>query len=487
MKSKILRLSNKIYSGEITSYELTTKYLETIATENKEINAIIRVTADIALDRAKAIDARIASGEKLGALAGIPMALKDNIVTKGIETSCSSKILANYKPTYNATVYEKLLASGAVLVGKTNMDEFAMGSTCENSCHGACLNPYNRAHVTGGSSGGSAAAVSANLVPYALGSDTGGSVRQPAGFCGIVGLKPTYGTVSRYGLIAYASSLDQIGPLTSSVMDSAIVYDAIKGYDSNDHTSSLITDKGTYADSVGQPIKGMKIGYAKEYFEGLDPEITISIEKAISYYKSEGVEIVDVSLPILKNCVPVYYILACAEASSNLGRYDGIRYGYRASNYVDINDMIMRTRSEGFSTEVKRRIMLGTYVLSSGYFDAYYKKAQLIREEIIEAFDKVFSECDALISPIAPTTAFPLNYASTNRIETYMSDIYTVPINIAGVPAISIPCGKDSKGLPIGMQLIAKRFREQDLFKLASNLENSGISGVTELEMGVRL
>ncbi|MDD3946677.1 MAG: Asp-tRNA(Asn)/Glu-tRNA(Gln) amidotransferase subunit GatA [Clostridia bacterium] len=487
MESKILSLGAKLRRGEITCTELTQQYLQAIQTEDPSVHAYVKVTSEQALQQAAAIDAAFMRGEELNPLAGIPMAIKDNMTIKGIETTCCSKILQGYKPTYHASVWEKLSKAGAVLLGKTNMDEFAMGSTCESSRFGPTYNPRNLSYVPGGSSGGSAAAVAANTAVYALGSDTGGSIRQPAGFCGIVGLKPTYGAVSRYGLIAYASSLDQIGPLTPTVKDAALVFDAIKGYDTKDHTSRKDIPATSVADKLNRSVKGKRLGVAKEYFEDLDSGMKDAVYQAIAHYESEGAQIVEVELPLLKHAVPVYYILACAEASSNLGRYDGIRYGFRAEKYTDINDMIMRTRSEGFGKEVQRRIMLGTYVLSSGYFDAYYKKAQLLRNQIISSFDTLFTKCDALVAPIAPRTAFPLNYASDNIIETYLSDIYTVPVNIAGLPAVSLPCGKDAKGLPIGMQLIGKQFDEETILNLAANFERSGRAGIEPLSKGVRL
>jgi aspartyl-tRNA(Asn)/glutamyl-tRNA(Gln) amidotransferase subunit A len=378
------------------------------------------------------------------------------------------------------------MAHGAVLLGKTNMDEFAMGSTSESSCYGAPLNPRNTAHVTGGSSGGVAAAVCANLAAYGLGSDTGGSIRQPAAYCGIVGLKPTYGAVSRYGLIAYGSSLDQIGPLTYSVKDAATVFDAIKGVDERDQTSKSYP-YGNLMEAMEQDIKGRKIGVAEEFFEGIDPEMKEQIHAAIKLFEKNGAEIVSIKLPALKQALPVYYIIACAEASSNLGRYDGIRYGHRASSYESIDDMIYRTRSEGFGDEVKRRIMLGTYVLSSGYYDAYYKKACVLREEIINEFNQIYKKCDVLVAPIAPTTATPLNYKGASPVEMYLSDICTVPINIAGIPSISVPCGKDSKGLPIGMQIIGKKFDEATILNMAYFYEQNSEDRIGVYEGGVRI
>lgn len=484
---KIKYLNNLLQTKQISCTELTKKYLESIESANPKLNAYVTVTDAIALETAKKVDEKIASGELLMPLEGIPMTLKDNISTTDVETTCCSQILKGYVPIYDATVWKILKSQNAVLLGKANMDEFAMGSSCETSCIGGALNPHNYEYVAGGSSGGVASAVGANIAVYGLGSDTGGSVRQPASFCGLVGLKPTYGAVSRYGLIAYASSFDQIGPITTSVADSAIVYDAISAYDSKDATS--LGNKGIISESkLTDSIKGMKIGIAKEYFDGIGDDVRESIEKAIKVYEELGAEIVYFNLPQIKYAVPVYYILACAEASSNLGRYDGIRYGYKTSNYSDLNEMICKTRSEGFGKEVQRRIMLGTYVLSSGYYDAYYKKAQKLRGAIVKAFMDAFSICDIILTPTVPTTAFELNFTTKDPIETYLTDICTVPVNIAGLPAISVPCGFDSKGLPIGMQLIGNRFEDAKLLKFAYQYEKqTKESTYKEVEIGVRL
>ncbi len=484
MREIISELSAKLHSGEISSVELTKEYIKAIEEANKAINAYVHTTFETALSGAEIADKMLKEGNA-SPLCGIPMTLKDNICTDGLLTTCCSKILNGFKPYYDAAVWEKLKAKGAVLLGKTNMDEFAMGSTSESSCYGAPLNPRNTGHVTGGSSGGVAAAVCANMAAYGLGSDTGGSIRQPASYCGIVGLKPTYGAVSRYGLIAYGSSLDQIGPLTYSVKDAAIVFDAIKGVDRRDQTSKSF-NYGNLVDGLKQDVKGKKIGIAEEFFEGIDPDMKTQIFDAIKLYEENGAEIIKIKLPALKLALPVYYIIACAEASSNLGRYDGIRYGHRADSYESIDDMIYKTRSEGFGDEVKRRIMLGTYVLSSGYYDAYYKKACVIREEINKEFDDVFEKCDVLIAPNAPTTASPLNF-SASSVEMYQSDICTVPINIAGVPSISIPRGKDAKGLPIGMQIIGKKFDEAGILNMAYFYEQNSEDKVGVYEGGVRV
>ena len=486
MRAGILELATRLRNREISAVELTKAYIDAIEELNPTLNAYVHLTFDTALKAAEQADQRLKEDDA-PLLCGIPMALKDNICTDGLETTCCSKILKGFKPYYDAIVWEKLKAHGAVLLGKTNMDEFAMGSTSETSCYGAPLNPRNTNYVTGGSSGGSAAAVCANLAVYTLGSDTGGSIRQPASFCGVVGLKPTYGAVSRYGLIAYGSSLDQIGPLANSVKDAAIVFDAIKGGDKRDQTSVNYDYGSSLAECLDRDIRGMHIGIAEEFFDGINPEIKSKIEEAIMLLERNGAVIENIRLPALKLALPVYYIIACAEASSNLGRYDGIRYGYRTSSYTSIEDMIVKTRSEAFGDEVKRRIMLGTYVLSSGYYDAYYKKACLIREEINRQFDAVFEKCDVLVAPTAPNTAFPLNYKGASPVEMYLSDICTVPVNIAGIPAISVPCGEDASGLPIGMQIIGRRFDEASILRVAHFYEQSAGEVISAYEGGARI
>ena len=470
---KIAALHRALVSKEISCAELTEKYIEAIGQDNEKLNAYVTVTAETAMETAKAVDEKIAAGKEIGMLEGIPMTLKDNISTKGIRTTCCSKILEDYVPIYNATVWDTLRAQNAVLLGKTNMDEFAMGSSCENSCFGGAKNPHNTDHVAGGSSGGVASAVGGNIAVYGLGSDTGGSIRQPASFCGIVGLKPTYGAVSRFGLIAYASSLDQIGPITTSVEDTAIVFDAISGHDTMDSTCSG-RRCAPVCDSLKNDIRGMRIGIAKEYFEGVRDDVRAAVEEAIEVYRSLGAEIVEFSLPSLKYALPVYYIIACAEASSNLGRYDGIRYGYKAESYTDVNDMIKKTRSTGFGEEVKRRILLGTYVLSSGYYDAYYKKAQNLRGTIVKAFRNAFESCDVILAPTVPMTAFKNGHAVSDPVETYLTDICTVPVNICGLPGVSVPCGFDAQGLPIGMQLIGNSFAESKILNAAWQYEQAG-------------
>ena len=485
--SKIRYINNLLNKKEISCTELTNKYLEKIQEENKNLNAYVKVTEEEALKVAKKVDEKISCKGHLMPLEGIPMTLKDNISTKNIETTCCSKILKGYVPIYDATVWETLKSQNAVLLGKSNMDEFAMGSSCETSCFGGALNPHNLNHVAGGSSGGVSSAVGGNIAVYGLGSDTGGSIRQPASFCGLVGLKPTYGAVSRYGLIAYASSFDQIGPIAHTVEDTAIIYDAISLYDKKDATSC--GNKGIMtADKLNDSIKGKKIGIAKEYLEGIRDDVKESILQAIKVYEDLGAEIIYFELPELKYSLSVYYILACAEASSNLGRYDGIRYGYKTSHYNDLNEMICKTRSEGFGKEVKRRILLGTYVLSAGYYDAYYKKAQKLRGTIVRAFKNAFTKCDVILAPTVPMTAFELNFTSIDPIETYLTDICTVPVNIAGLPAVSIPCGFDSKGLPIGMQIIGNRLEEHKILNIAYQYEKQvGDKIFKNIELGVKL
>ena len=470
MREIISPLSQMLKSGEISSVELTNKYIEAIENDNPKYNAYVSTTFDKAIENAKFADKLIAEG-KATALTGIPMTLKDNICSDGDLTTCCSKILEGFRPYYDSTVWSKLKAQGAVMLGKTNMDEFAMGSTSETSVYGAPLNPRNTKHVTGGSSGGVASAVCANLAGYGLGSDTGGSVRQPASFCGIVGLKPTYGAVSRYGLIAYGSSLDQIGVLANSVKDTATVFDAISGVDEHDQTS-VDYDFGNISDSLGQTdVKGLKIGVAKEYFEGINEEIKDAIFSAIKEYEKNGAEIIDIKLPVLQQALPVYYIIACAEASSNLGRYDGIRYGYRTENFNDVEEMILKTRTEGFGDEVKRRIMLGNYALCSGYYDAYYKNATRIRTQIRNEYADIFRKCDVMLTPTAPTTAYKIGEQENDPVKMYLADIYTVTVNIAGLPAISTTCGYDSKGLPIGMSLIGKAFDEKTIIAVCDRFE----------------
>lgn len=484
--SEIKKIHDLLTSKQISCKELTEKYLNSIESDNRELNAYVNVTADEALAQAEKVDAKLSKGGEIGLLEGVPMTVKDNISTKDVETTCCSKILTGYKPIYNATVWEKLQNDGAVMLGKTNMDEFAMGSSCETSYFGGAKNPFNTKHCAGGSSGGVASAVGGNIAAYGLGSDTGGSIRQPASFCGMVGLKPTYGAVSRYGLIAYASSLDQIGPIAKTVEDASIVYDAISDYDPKDSTCQGRQGGKTY-DTVNNDIKGMKIGIAREYLEGIRDDVKEAVLNAVKVYESLGAEVVYFDMPALKFALPVYYIIACAEASSNLGRYDGIRYGFKTEHYNGTHDMMCRTRSEGFGAEVKRRILLGTYVLSAGYYDAYYKKAQNLRGTIVKAFDDAFTKCDFVLAPTVPMTAFEMGHAVSDPIETYLTDICTVPVNIAGLPAVSVPCGFNAKGMPIGMQLIGNKFSEATILNAANAYEKAAPENFKETKWGVKL
>ena len=470
MREIISPLSQMLKSGEISSVELTNKYIEAIENDNPKYNAYVSTTFDKAIENAKFADKLIAEG-KATALTGIPMTLKDNICSDGDLTTCCSKILEGFRPYYDSTVWSKLKAQGAVMLGKTNMDEFAMGSTSETSVYGAPLNPRNTKHVTGGSSGGVASAVCANLAGYGLGSDTGGSVRQPASFCGVTGLKPTYGTVSRWGLIAFASSLDQIGVIAKSAEDTGYMLEGIYGYDENDATSSKKSE-GNYNSLIGSDVSKLKIGVPKEFFgDGLNDEVKTAVLNAVEYYKKLGCEIVDVSLPSLEYAVSAYYLISSAEAASNLSRFDGIKYGLRSGLGEDFNDLIKNSRREGFGQEVKRRIMLGNYALCSGYYDAYYKNATRIRTQIRNEYADIFRKCDAMLTPTAPTTAYKIGEQENDPVKMYLADIYTVTVNIAGLPAISTTCGYDSKGLPIGMSLIGKAFDEKTIIAVCDRFE----------------
>ena len=470
MREIIAPLSQLLKSGEISSVELTNKYINAIENDNPKYNAYVSTTFEKALENAKFADKLIAEG-KSSALTGIPMTLKDNICSDGDLTTCCSKILEGFRPYYDSTVWTKLKAQGAVMLGKTNMDEFAMGSTSETSVYGAPLNPRNTNHVTGGSSGGVAAAVCANIAAYGLGSDTGGSVRQPASFCGVTGLKPTYGTVSRWGLIAFASSLDQIGVIAKSAEDTGYMLEGIYGYDENDATSSKKSE-GNYNSLIGSDVSKLKIGVPKEFFgDGLNDEVKTTVLNAVEYYKKLGCEIVDVSLPSLEYAVSAYYLISSAEAASNLSRFDGIKYGLRSGLGEDFNDLIKNSRREGFGQEVKRRIMLGNYALCSGYYDAYYKNATRIRTQIRNEYADIFSKCDVMLTPTAPTTAYKIGEQENDPVKMYLADIYTVTVNIAGLPAISTTCGYDSKGLPIGMSLIGKAFDEKTIIAVCDRFE----------------
>lgn len=463
-------LLEKLNNDKLTSREIVKAYKSRIEEKEKDVQAFITTTLDEAEEKAEKIDAK-RKEKSVGPFAGVPIGIKDNLCTKGVKTTCASKMLENFVSPYDATVVEKLEESGIISLGKLNMDEFAMGSSTENSAMQITHNPWNLNKVPGGSSGGSAAAVAANLVPWALGSDTGGSIREPASFCGVVGLKPTYGLVSRYGLVAFASSLDQVGPITKDVRDCAMLLNLIAGHDEKDSTSYDM-EKKDYTESLEKDIKGLKIGVPKEFFrEGINKEVKEKLEEAIEKYKEMGAIVEECSLDVAEYALATYYIIACAEASSNLGRFDGIRYGYRAKDYTDLNELFVNSRSEAFGDEVKRRIILGTYVLSSGYYDAYYKKAQKVRTFVKKEFDKNFAKYDVLLTPVAPTTAFNIGEKSNNPLEMYLADICTVSINIAGVPAISIPCGVDKSGMPIGMQLIGNRFNEETILNAAYAFE----------------
>ncbi len=464
-------LQEKLEKKEITISQIIKAYANRIEEKEKDVQAFVTTLCNEAQEEAKQIEEKVAKGEITSKLAGIPIGIKDNICTKGIKTTCSSKMLENFVSPYDATVVEKLKEENLINLGKLNMDEFAMGGSTEYSAFHVTRNPWNLNTVPGGSSGGSAAAVAANLVPWALGSDTGGSIRQPASFCGVVGLKPTYGLVSRYGLVAFASSLDQIGPITKDVEDAAILLNIITGHDEKDTTSEA-KEKVDYTKCLKNDVKGLKIGIPKEFFgEGINEEVKKSLQEAIETYKEMGAKVEEFSLDIANYSLATYYIIACAEASSNLGRFDGIRYGYRTQNFSNLKDIYRNSRSEGFGPEVKRRIILGTYVLSSGYYDAYYKKAQQVRTLVRKQFEEAFEKYDILLTPTSPTVAFEIGTKSSNPLEMYLSDICTVSVNIAGLPGISIPCGVDSKGMPIGMQLIGKRFGEEEILNAAYTFE----------------
>lgn len=469
-----LELGKKIKAGEVTVEEAVKAQLEKIKERDSVYNCYVTVMEEEALKRASEVQKQIDAGElKDSPLAGVPVAIKDNICTKGVLTTCSSKILNNFKPPYDATVIEKLEAAGAVIIGKVNMDEFAMGSTTETSFYGPTKNPWNKEHVPGGSSGGSCAAVAAEECSYALGSDTGGSIRQPSSFCGVTGIKPTYGTVSRYGLIAYGSSLDQIGPVAKDVTDCATILETIASYDSKDSTS-VKRDDYNFTEALVEDVKGLKIGIPKDYFgEGLEPEVKKAILKAVDVLKDKGAIVEEFDLSLVEYAIPAYYVIASAEASSNLSRFDGVKYGYRTEEYNGLHNMYKKTRSEGFGEEVKRRIMLGSFVLSSGYYDAYYLKALRTKALIKKAFDEAFAKYDVIIGPAAPTTAPKLGDSLSDPIKMYLGDIYTISVNLAGLPGISVPCGQDSNGLPIGMQIIGDCFKEKNIIRAAYTFEQS--------------
>ncbi len=467
------QLAEKIKNHEVSVLDAVNAVLEQIDSKEDTYNCYVTVDREGALKKAEEVQKKIDSGELTGPLAGVPVAIKDNMCTEGLLTTCSSKILGNFVPTYTSEAVINLEKAGAVIIGKTNMDEFAMGSTTETSAYGPTKNPRNPEHVPGGSSGGSAAAVAANECFYALGSDTGGSIRQPAGYCGVVGMKPTYSTVSRYGLIAYGSSLDQIGPLCKDVKDCATILETIASYDPKDSTS-VKRDDTDFTSALVDDVKGMKIGIPRDYLgEGLDSEVKDAILKAADVLKSKGAIVEEFDLGLVEYAIPAYYTIAAAEASSNLERFDGIKYGYRTEEYTDLHNMYKKTRSEGFGPEVKRRIMLGSFVLSSGYYDAYYLKALRVKALIKKAFDDAFAKYDVILGPVAPTTAPKLGESLSDPIKMYLGDIYTISINLAGLPGICLPCGVDSKGLPIGLQLIGDCFKEKNIIQTAYAYEQA--------------
>ena len=479
-----LELGRKIKAKEITSVEAVQAVLEQIRKTEPAVHAYVSYDEESALKRAEEVQKKIDDGTLTGPLAGVPVAVKDNICTKGYKTTCSSRILENFVPTYAAQAVENLIAAGVVIIGKTNMDEFAMGSTTETSAFGPTKNPWNQEHVPGGSSGGSAAAVAAGECFMALGSDTGGSIRQPASFCGITGMKPTYGTISRYGLIAYGSSLDQIGPMAKDVSDCAALLETVASYDKKDSTS---IERGEYdfTSVLVDDVKGMKIGIPKDYFgEGLDSEVREAVMNAARTLEEKGAVIEEFDLGLVDYAIPAYYVIAAAEASSNLSRFDGIKYGYRAKGAEGLHAMYKKTRSEGFGPEVKRRIMLGSFVLSSGYYDAYYLKALRTKALIKQEFDKAFASYDLILGPAAPTTAPKLGDSLSDPIKMYLGDIYTISANLAGLPGISVPCGKDSKGLPIGLQLLGDCFQEKKLIRAAYAFEQTRSYEAPEIAKG---
>ena len=460
-----LELGKKIKAGEITSLQATEAVIKQIKAVEEQVHSYVTLDEEGAMKRAKEVQAQIEAGTLTGPLAGVPAAIKDNMCTKGMRTTCSSKILENFVPTYTAEAVLNLEKAGAVILGKTNMDEFAMGSTTETSYYGVTRNPWNTEHVPGGSSGGSCAAVAANECFYALGSDTGGSIRQPSSFCGVTGIKPTYGTVSRYGLIAYGSSLDQIGPVAKDVSDCAAILEAISSHDLKDSTSMARTDCD-FTSALKDDVKGMKIGIPSSYFgEGLDEEVRAAILKAADILKEKGAIVETFDLGLVDYAIPAYYVIASAEASSNLSRFDGVKYGYRTKEYEGLHNMYKKTRSEGFGPEVKRRIMLGSFVLSSGYYDAYYLKALRTKALIKKEFDKAFAKYDLILAPASPDTAPKLGASLSDPLKMYLGDIYTISVNLAGLPGMTVPCGLDSKGLPIGMQLIGDCFKEKDIIR----------------------
>ena len=473
MSLTAVELGRKIKEKEVTVDEAVTAALDAIEKREAQVHSFVTVDREGALKRAKEVQAKIDAGELTGPLAGVPVAIKDNMCTKGLLTTCSSKILYNFVPTYTAEAILNLEKAGAVILGKTNMDEFAMGSTTETSAYGVTKNPWNTGHVPGGSSGGSCAAVAAEECSYALGSDTGGSIRQPSSFCGVTGIKPTYGTVSRYGLIAYGSSLDQIGPIAKDVTDCATILEAIASHDVKDSTSVQREDYD-FTTALVDDVRGMKIGIPRDYFgDGLDPEVKAAVLGAAKKLEEKGAIVEEFDLSLVEYAIPAYYVIACAEASSNLARFDGVKYGYRTEQYDGLHNMYKKTRSEGFGAEAKRRIMLGSFVLSSGYYDAYYLKALRTKALIKQAFDKAFEKYDVILGPAAPTTAPKLGASLSDPLKMYLGDIYTISVNLAGLPGITLPCGTDQSGLPIGLQLIGDCFAEKKIIRAAYTYEQT--------------
>lgn len=473
MSLTAVELGKKIKAKEVSAVDATKACLERIKKLEPDYNCFVTVDEVGALKRAEEVQEKIDSGKLTGPLAGVPVAIKDNMCTEGILTTCSSKILSNFIPSYTADAVKRLEEAGAVIVGKTNMDEFAMGSTTETSYYGATKNPWDINKVPGGSSGGSAAAVAAEEVPYSLGSDTGGSIRQPAGFCGVTGIKPTYGRVSRYGLVAYGSSLDQIGPIAKDVTDCATILEIICGHDDKDSTSYKNAEED-FTSALVDDIKGMKIGIPRDYFaEGIDEDVKKHVLAAAKVFEDKGAIVEEFDLGMVEYAIPAYYIIASAEASSNLERFDGVKYGYRTDSFTDLHNMYKKSRSEGFGPEVKRRIMLGSFVLSSGYYDAYYVKALKTKALIKKSFDDAFEKYDIILGPVAPTTAPVIDESLSDPIKMYLGDIYTVSVNLAGIPAIALPCGYDKAGMPIGMQLLSQAFDEKSIIKAAYTFESS--------------
>ncbi len=473
MSLTAVELGKQIQKKEVTAVDATREALAAIDACEKSVHSFVTVDAERAMQRAQEVQEQIASGSLTSPLAGVPVAIKDNMCTKGLKTTCSSKILYNFIPTYTSEAVLRLERAGAIILGKTNMDEFAMGSTTETSAYGVTKNPWNTGHVPGGSSGGSCAAVAAEECSYALGSDTGGSIRQPSSFCGVTGIKPTYGTVSRYGLIAYGSSLDQIGPIAKDVTDCATVLEAIAAHDPKDSTSVKRRDID-FTQALVDDVKGMRIGIPNDYFgEGLDEDVRAQVLAAAQELEKKGAVVEHFDLGLVKYAIPTYYVIACAEASSNLARFDGVKYGYRTEEYDGLHQMYKKSRSEGFGAEVKRRIMLGSFVLSSGYYDAYYLKALRVKALIKQAFDDAFAKYDVILGPAAPTTAPKLGASLSDPIQMYLGDIYTISVNLAGLPGISLPCGLDRQGLPVGLQLIGDCFQEKKIIRAAYAFEQT--------------